>query len=257
MVPNWLSEAAPTADCHIQPCSYCTWVLKPRPIEKKVPKIKFPPIYREMKDNSKNTSLKIGRKGLFEKRPLFSLFLMSRVAEVVRRHGGPPPKSLEPDKKFKPEHVLFCRELWFVAILALYKAFFLNPNIRYFVVILRFVAIYVLYKASFRWDSDKRQLSFVQTQTKDNFFSSRLRRKTAAFCQDSDKRQLPFIKTQTKDSFLTSRLRRKTSSFCSDTDERQLPFVKTQTKDNFFLSRLRRKTGSLPPNSANRQLPFI
>ena len=60
-----------------------------------------------------------------------------------------------------------------------------SPNIRYVVVILRFVKIYALYKASFRPDSDKRQLPFVQTQ----ILSSRFRHKTA-----------PFVHTQTKDS---------------------------------------------------------
>ena len=122
----------------------------------------------------------------------------------------------------------------------------LSPNIRYFVAILRFVAIYALYKASFRPDSDKIQLSFVQTQTKDSFLSSRL-----------NERQLPFIQTQMKDSFLSSRLRRKTISFRPDSDERQLPFIKTQTKDNFFSSRLRRKTASFCQDSDVRQLLFV
>ena len=39
-----------------------------------------------------------------------------RVAEVVRGHGGPPPKSLVSDENFKPEHTLFCCELRFVEI---------------------------------------------------------------------------------------------------------------------------------------------
>ena len=43
-----------------------------------------------------------------------------RVAEVVRGHGGPPPKSLDSDENFKLEHTLFCRELRFVAIYALF-----------------------------------------------------------------------------------------------------------------------------------------
>ena len=34
-----------------------------------------------------------------------------RVAEVVRGHGGPLPKSLDSDKNFKPEHTLFCRNI--------------------------------------------------------------------------------------------------------------------------------------------------
>ena len=45
--------------------------------------------------------------------------LEGRVAEVVRGHRGPPPKSLDSDD-FKPEHTLFCCELRFVAIYALF-----------------------------------------------------------------------------------------------------------------------------------------
>ena len=44
----------------------------------------------------------------------------TRVAEVVQGHGGPPPKSLDSDENFKPEHTLFCRELRFVAINAVF-----------------------------------------------------------------------------------------------------------------------------------------
>ena len=73
---------------------------------------------------------------------------LTRVAEVVRGHGGPPAE------KFGPEHALIWRELRFVAIYALYNASFLNPSIRYFVAISTFVAIYALYKASFCPDSD-------------------------------------------------------------------------------------------------------
>ena len=36
-------------------------------------------------------------------------------------HGGPPPKSLDSDENFKPEHTLFCRELRFVVIYALFR----------------------------------------------------------------------------------------------------------------------------------------
>ena len=46
--------------------------------------------------------------------------LSSRVAEVAREHGWHPPKSLDSDENFKPEHTLFCRELRFVAIYALF-----------------------------------------------------------------------------------------------------------------------------------------
>ena len=43
-----------------------------------------------------------------------------RVAEVARELGWLPPKSLDSDENFKPEHTLFCRELRFVAIYALF-----------------------------------------------------------------------------------------------------------------------------------------
>ena len=39
------------------------------------------------------------------------VMIVIRVAEVVRGHGGPPPKSLDSDENFKPKHTLFCREL--------------------------------------------------------------------------------------------------------------------------------------------------
>ena len=42
-------------------------------------------------------------------------------AEVAREHGWHPPKSLDSDENFKPEHKLFCRELGFVAIYALFE----------------------------------------------------------------------------------------------------------------------------------------
>ena len=42
------------------------------------------------------------------------------MAEVARGHGGPPPKSLDLDENFKPKHTLFCPELRFVAIYALF-----------------------------------------------------------------------------------------------------------------------------------------
>ena len=46
--------------------------------------------------------------------------LYNRVAEVAREHGWHPPKSLDSDENFKLEHTLFCRELRFVAIYALF-----------------------------------------------------------------------------------------------------------------------------------------
>jgi len=47
-----------------------------------------------------------------------------RVAEVAREHGWHPPKSLDSDENFKPEHTLFCRKLRFVAIYALFLEIF-------------------------------------------------------------------------------------------------------------------------------------
>ena len=42
------------------------------------------------------------------------------MAEVAREHGWHPLKSLDSDENFKPEDTLFCRELRFVAIDALF-----------------------------------------------------------------------------------------------------------------------------------------
>ena len=44
----------------------------------------------------------------------------NRVAEVAREHGWHPLKSLDSDENFKTEHTLFCRELRFVSIYALF-----------------------------------------------------------------------------------------------------------------------------------------
>ena len=52
----------------------------------------------------------------------FVWLFVTRVAEVAREHGWHPPKSLDSDENFKPEHTLFCRELRFVAIYALFWA---------------------------------------------------------------------------------------------------------------------------------------
>ena len=51
---------------------------------------------------------------------LMEMITAGRVAEVTREHGWHPPKSLDSDENFKPEYTLFCRELRFVAIYALF-----------------------------------------------------------------------------------------------------------------------------------------
>ena len=59
---------------------------------------------------------------------LNSELLLSRVAEVAREHGWHPPKSLDSDENFKPEHTLYCRELRFVAIYALFLEIFVQKK---------------------------------------------------------------------------------------------------------------------------------
>ena len=61
-------------------------------------------------------------------------------------HGWHPPKSLDADENFKPEHTLFCRKLRFVAIYALFgdlrakkcllgaKTVFLGQEVHYYTV---------------------------------------------------------------------------------------------------------------------------
>ena len=70
-------------------------------------------------DNEKNRTTDINT---FQCRfpPIENNILCHRVAEVAREHGWHPPKSLDSDENFKPEHTLFCRELRFVAIYALF-----------------------------------------------------------------------------------------------------------------------------------------
>ena len=67
--------------------------------------------------------------------------LRGRVAEVA---WGPPPKSLDSDENFKPQHTLFCRKFRFVAIYALFgdlwakkclfgsKTVFLGQEVHYY-----------------------------------------------------------------------------------------------------------------------------
>ena len=83
-------------------------------------------LHRELSSNQVNILL-VGylqthvNVALLDKRQNISLIMVrSRVAEVVRGHGGPPPKSLDSDENFKPEHTLFCRELRCVAIYTLF-----------------------------------------------------------------------------------------------------------------------------------------
>ena len=79
----------------------------------------------EVKDNQGRdleefASWSVGWQSLIFPWTVFVLMHILRVAEVVRGHGGPPPKSLDSDENLKPEHTLFCRELRFVAIYALF-----------------------------------------------------------------------------------------------------------------------------------------
>ena len=55
---------------------------------------------------------------------IYIILDLNRVAEVAREHGWHPPKSLDSDENFKPEHTLFCGELRFVAIYALFLEIF-------------------------------------------------------------------------------------------------------------------------------------
>ena len=76
-----------------------------------------------------------------------------RVAEVAREHSWHPAKSLDSDENFKPEHTLFCRELRFVAIDALFgdlwakkvpfgvKTVFLGQEVHYLVYIAYFTEL--------------------------------------------------------------------------------------------------------------------
>ena len=50
----------------------------------------------------------------------FSQYNMQGGRSCAGARGGPPPNSLDSDKNFKPRHTLFCCELRFVAIYALF-----------------------------------------------------------------------------------------------------------------------------------------
>ena len=70
------------------------------------------------------------------------------MAEVARE----PPKNLDLDENFKPEHTLFCREIRFVAIYALFgdlwakkclfgsKIVFLGQEVHYYMVYIAYFA---------------------------------------------------------------------------------------------------------------------
>ena len=78
------------------------------------------------------------------------------MAEVAREHGWHPPKSLDSDENFKPEHTLFCRELRFVAIYALFgdlwakkclfgsKTVFLGQEVHYYMVYIAYFTELIL-----------------------------------------------------------------------------------------------------------------
>ena len=74
-----------------------------------------------------------------------------RVAEVVRGHGGPPPKSLDSDESFKPEHTLFCPQLRFVAIYTLFgdlwakKVFFFGSKTVFLGQEVHYYKVYIAY----------------------------------------------------------------------------------------------------------------
>ena len=78
------------------------------------------------------------------------------MAEVVRGHGEPLPKSLDSDENFKPKHRLFCRELRFVAINALFgdlraekclfgsRTVFLGQEVHYYMVYIAYFTEFIL-----------------------------------------------------------------------------------------------------------------
>ena len=60
----------------------------------------------------------------------YVIYNIHRVAEVAREHGWHPPKSLDFDENFKPEHTLFCCELRFAHFLEIFgqKSAFLGQK---------------------------------------------------------------------------------------------------------------------------------
>ena len=65
------------------------------------------------------------------------------MAEVAREHGWHPPKSLDADENFKPEHTLFCRELRFGAIFGS-KTVFFGQEVHYYMVYIAYFAELIL-----------------------------------------------------------------------------------------------------------------
>ena len=120
--------------------------------------------------------------------------LSCRVAEVAREHGWHPPKSLDSDENFKPEHTLFCRKLRFVAIYALFgdlwakkclfgsKTVFLGQEVHYYMVYIAYFTELILQICDY---AQKRRIwrENCKYALDENFhchFCSR--RKAAKFC---------------------------------------------------------------------------
>ena len=123
-----------------------------------------------------------------------SLGTITRVAEVAREHGWHPPKSLDSDENFKPEHTLFCRELRFVAIYALFgdlwakkclfgsKTVFLGQEVHYYMVYIAYFTELILQICDY---AQKRRIwrencKYVLDKNFHCHFCSR--RKAAKFC---------------------------------------------------------------------------
>ena len=88
------------------------------------------------------------------------------MAEVAREHGWHPPKSLDSDENFKPEHTLFCRKLRFVAIYALFLEIFGQKKCLFgskTVFFWQEVHYYLVYIAYYT-ESNSRICSFLQNR---------------------------------------------------------------------------------------------
>ena len=115
--------------------------------------------------------------------------------QKLRGHGGSPPKSLDSDKNFKPEHTLFCRELRFVAIYALFgdlwakkrclfgsKTVFLGQEVHYYVVYIAYFTelnLQICYYAEKQRICRKNCKYALDENFHDHFCP---RRKAAKFC---------------------------------------------------------------------------